>query len=72
MNQFKQQFLVLLFFTVRLITFAQVGIGTTDPKAALDIVSTDTGFIMPRVSDQLPCLYGSPPQMMVIMRKTMS
>jgi len=51
MNQFKQQFLVLLFFTAPLITFAQVGIGTTDPKAALDVVSTDTGFIMPRVSD---------------------
>ena len=31
--------------------YAQVGIGTTDPKGALDIVTTnDTGIVIPRVS----------------------
>lgn len=29
---------------------AQVGIGTTNPKAALDITSTTTGFLMPRIA----------------------
>lgn len=29
---------------------AQVGIGTTTPEAALDITSTTTGFLMPRVA----------------------
>lgn len=29
---------------------AQVGIGTTDPKAELEIVSTKDGFLIPRVS----------------------
>ena len=29
---------------------AQVGIGTTAPKGALDLVSTTSGFIMPRVT----------------------
>ncbi len=32
-------------------TIAQVGIGTTTPAAALDVVSTTQGFIMPRVAD---------------------
>lgn len=31
--------------------FAQVGIGTSDPKAALDVESTSSGFIMPRFAD---------------------
>ena len=30
--------------------YAQVGIGTTDPKGVLDIVSTDSGLIIPRVA----------------------
>jgi hypothetical protein len=31
--------------------FAQVGIGTTEPKGALDITSTTSGLVLPRVTD---------------------
>jgi hypothetical protein len=41
-------FMFLLFFTSFL--NAQVGVGTTTPKAALDITSTTTGFLMPRIA----------------------
>lgn len=34
-----------------LATFAQVGIGTETPQAALDVVSTDSGLVVPRVAD---------------------
>lgn len=30
--------------------FAQVGVGTTTPKAALDVTSTNQGFLMPRIA----------------------
>ncbi|HLF52432.1 hypothetical protein [Flavobacterium sp.] len=36
-----------LFFTALL--NAQVGVGTTSPKGALDVTSTTTGFLMPRI-----------------------
>lgn len=55
----KQQFSAILFFTVSLTSFSQVGIGTTDPKAALDVVSSDTGFIMPRVADHTTLSVGA-------------
>lgn len=32
-------------------TFAQVGIGTTKPKGALDVVSTNSALILPRVAN---------------------
>jgi hypothetical protein len=41
------------YFIIALITvtsYSQVGIGTTTPQAALDIVSTDKGLLIPRVS----------------------
>ena len=38
-------------FVASFATFAQVGVGTTTPKAALDVVSTTSGFLMPRVAD---------------------
>ena len=45
-----------LLFTVALITasfttFAQVGIGTTNPEGALDVVSTNSALILPRVAN---------------------
>jgi hypothetical protein len=33
------------------VSFAQVGIGTTNPKAALDIVSTSQGLLPPRMTE---------------------
>lgn len=41
-----------VFFVVSLPTFAQVGIGTTSPgsSAALDIVSTNKGLLIPRMT----------------------
>lgn len=35
---------------ISLITFSQVGIGTTSPNGALDITSTDNGLLIPRIS----------------------
>ncbi|MFC4816363.1 hypothetical protein [Flavobacterium sp. GCM10023249] len=40
--------LLLVFFTSA--SWAQVGIGTTTPKGALDITSTTNGFLMPRIA----------------------
>ncbi len=54
-------FITLLFVST---TFAQVGIGTTSPEGALDIVSTnDTGVVIPRVSsiDNVTDGQGNPP-----------
>ena len=51
MKNIKQQLVTVLCLAVGLTTFAQVGIGTIAPKAALDVVSTTQGFIMPRVAD---------------------
>lgn len=42
--------LAALLFTTT-IFFAQVGIGTTSPQGALDIVSTNSGVIIPRVEN---------------------
>lgn len=45
--------LLNLYFSIAFITvssYSQVGIGTTTPEAALDIVSTDSGLLIPRVS----------------------
>lgn len=41
-------FTILLFFV--LIVEAQVGIGTTDPQALLDVTATDNGILIPRVA----------------------
>lgn len=50
MKHLKHPFFLLLFIAASLTSFSQVGIGTTDPKAALDVVSTTQGFMMPRVT----------------------
>jgi hypothetical protein len=38
-------------FAVSFTTVAQVGVGTTTPEAALDIVSTNSGVLLPRVAN---------------------
>jgi hypothetical protein len=43
--------LLVLLFISSLASFAQVGINTTSPKGALDIVSTNQGVVIPRVDD---------------------
>jgi len=46
----KLQLLILLFFIAGIPMQAQVGIGNTSPNAALDISSTTTGLLIPRVA----------------------
>lgn len=52
--KFKPQtkIVCLLFFSLFLQNSltAQVGVGTTTPKGALDVASTTTGFLMPRIA----------------------
>tara|TARA_B110000046_G_scaffold3230_1_gene3469 strand:+ start:1133 stop:1327 length:195 start_codon:yes stop_codon:yes gene_type:complete len=43
-------FLTLLFLTVGLMAFSQVGVGTTTPEGALDVVSSNSGLVLPRVA----------------------
>ena len=40
---------ILLILLFPLVTFAQVGVNTTAPKAALDVESTNNGVLIPRV-----------------------
>lgn len=54
---------LLLFIAVGLtsgLLGAQVGIGTTDPKAALDVASSDSGILIPRMTAELIELIASP------------
>lgn len=44
----KTKLLILLFFVK--FTYSQVGIGTTNPNAALDITSSNDGLLIPRVN----------------------
>jgi hypothetical protein len=39
---------------------AQVGLGTTDPKAALDVTSTDSGILIPRMTAEQVELIATP------------
>ncbi|PHS04182.1 MAG: hypothetical protein COA88_13960 [Kordia sp.] len=41
--------LTVMFITTSIFTKAQVGVGTTSPAAALEIVSTNSGILIPRV-----------------------
>ena len=50
MTNLKRRFLIVLFFFSWFFSFTQVGVGTTNPKAALDVVSSTQGFIMPRMN----------------------
>jgi uncharacterized protein (TIGR02145 family) len=47
----KINILFALALLLNTISFAQVGIGTTDPKGALDVVSTNSGLVLPRVAN---------------------
>lgn len=42
--------LSFVFFVISVTSFSQVGIGTSDPKAALDITATDSGILIPRMN----------------------
>lgn len=56
LSTFKSQkiYFSLLFLVLTILssnyTNAQVGVGTTVPKAALDVTSATTGFLMPRIA----------------------
>ena len=47
----KVKLLSLVFLCVCAFAKAQVGIGTTTPEGALDVVSSNAGMVIPRVSD---------------------
>jgi hypothetical protein len=49
-NSIMRQFLFLIFF-LSITVSAQVGVGTTNPKGALDVDSTTMGLVIPRVPD---------------------
>lgn len=46
----KKKLLFAACFAVGLSSFAQVGINTTAPEGALDVVSTNSGLVVPRVA----------------------
>lgn len=50
MKVIKNQFSIAIFLIISYSSFAQVGIGTSSPKGALDVYSTTAGFIMPRMN----------------------
>jgi hypothetical protein len=47
----KKIILTTLCIAVSFISIAQVGVGTTNPEGALDIVSSNSGLILPRVAN---------------------
>jgi hypothetical protein len=46
----KLKTLIFLLFLIGNYTFSQVGIGTTNPQAALDVRSTTDGLLIPRIA----------------------
>jgi hypothetical protein len=46
----KKTLLTIAFVAISSAIFAQVGVGTTAPKAALDISAEDAGILIPRMS----------------------
>jgi len=51
MKKTKQLLLNAIFVMATITSFAQIGVGTDDPKATLDVVSTNSGVIVPRVAN---------------------
>jgi hypothetical protein len=49
----KKLLLSVALFAASSSAFAQVGINTTTPEGALDVVSTNSGIILPRVLNVL-------------------
>jgi hypothetical protein len=49
-NIMRKIYLLPLILLLTTYSYAQVGVGTTAPEAALDLVSTDSGLLLPRVS----------------------
>ena len=49
----KQISAIVLSLLVSLTAWAQVGVGTNDPQAILDVVSTNSGLIFPRVDEYI-------------------
>lgn len=48
----KLKLLIAFLFTIPVVSFAQIGIGTTTPNASaeLDITSTTKGLLVPRMT----------------------
>ncbi len=62
----KLKFLTALAFLSLGIANAQVGIGTTDPKGALDVTSTTSGLLVPRMTSAQRDLVAVPQNAMLI------
>ena len=50
-KKMKKSLICVALIATSLTTFAQVGVGTTSPNGALDIVSTNSGLVVPRVTN---------------------
>jgi uncharacterized protein (TIGR02145 family) len=47
----KKLLVVVAFIAMSIVSYAQVGIGTTTPEGVLDVVSENSGIILPRVAN---------------------
>ena len=58
--------LVIILLTVSTYNVAQVGIGTTNPKAVLDINSASSGILMPRLTTKERLAIENPAQALTV------
>jgi hypothetical protein len=67
-NKMMKQIIILLVYLLPISTYAQTGIGTTTPdaSAALDITSTTTGLLIPRMTAAQRDAITSPAQGLII------
>ncbi|APD07017.1 hypothetical protein UJ101_01501 [Flavobacteriaceae bacterium UJ101] len=47
----KKHFIIIISFWLSYTIYSQIGIGTSDPKAILDVQSTNSGILLPRISN---------------------